>query len=199
MINPFKNKKGLGRGLSSLIGDSDLKKTSDKISISSIVPNKNQPRKLFEKDTLEELKIILPKSSPPAGAYAKAVILDGYAHLSGQGPRDNDGKPLTGQVPTDLSVDEAILAARNVGLYTLVALQDAIGSLDRVEQVVRTFGMVNAAPGFTEHPRVIDGFSNLFIDIFGEKGRGARSAVGMSSLPFNIPVEVEITIKILAE
>ena len=145
---------------------------------------------------LKELGIILPKSSPPAGAYAKAVILDGFAHLSGQGPRNSDGKPLTGQVPTDLSVDEAVLAARNVGLYTLVALQEAIGSLDRVEQVVRTFGMVNAAPGFMEHPRVIDGFSNLFIEVFGEKGRGARSAVGMSSLPFNIPVEVEITIKI---
>lgn len=145
---------------------------------------------------LRELGLILPNSSAPAGSYAKVVIIDGFAHLSGQGPRDGDGKPLTGQVPNDISVLDAILAARNVGLYTLSALREEIGSLDRVEQVVRTFGMVNASPGFSEHPRVIDGFSNLMIEVFGEAGRGARSAVGMSSLPFNIPVEVEITIKL---
>ena len=144
---------------------------------------------------LKDLGIVLPASSPPAGAYAKAVILNGFAHLSGQGPRNPDGSPLTGQVPTDRSVEEAA-AARNVGLYTLAALREAVGSLDRVEQVVRTFGMVNAAPGFGQHPTVIDGFSNLMIEVFGEAGRGARSAVGMSSLPFNISVEVEMTVKL---
>ncbi|MBH68896.1 MAG: hypothetical protein CMM58_11130 [Rhodospirillaceae bacterium] len=145
---------------------------------------------------IKELGIILPPSSAPAGSYAKVVVLDGFAHLSGQGPRDENGRPLGGQVPTDLSIDEAALAARNVGLYTLAALKEEIGLLSRVARVVRTFGMVNAAHGFTDHPKVIDGFSNLMIEVFGEAGRGARSAVGMSSLPFNIPVEVEMTVKL---
>lgn len=145
---------------------------------------------------LKDLGIELPDSSPPAGSYVKAVVLDGVAHLSGQGPRNADGTPMTGQVPTDRSIEEAVAAARSVGLYSLAALRDSIGSLDRVEQVIRTFGMVNAAPGFGRHPTVIDGFSNLMIEVFGEAGRGARSAVGMSSLPFNISVEVEMTVKL---
>ena len=145
---------------------------------------------------LKELNIILPESTAPAGSYAKVVILDGIAHLSGQGPRNPDGSPITGQVPSACSLEEAIAAARNVGLYSLSALQTELGSLDRVQQIIRTFGMVNSAPGFSEHPKVIDGFSNLMIDVFGEAGRGARSAVGMSSLPFNILVEVEMTAKL---
>ncbi|MDA1310492.1 MAG: RidA family protein [Proteobacteria bacterium] len=145
---------------------------------------------------LTDLGIVLPASSAPVGSYAKVVVLNGIAYLSGQGPRNPDGTPLSGQVPGDRSVEEAVTAARNVGLYALAALRDAIGSLDRVEQVVRTFGMVNSAPGFTQHPKVIDGFSDLMIEVFGEAGRGARSAVGMSSLPSNISVEVEMTVKL---
>ena len=145
---------------------------------------------------LQNLGIVLPKASPPAGSYAKVVLLDGFAHLAGQGPRDPDGRPVTGRVPTELTVEEAVAAARNVGLNSLAALREAIGSLDRVAQVVRTFGMVNAETGFTQHPKVIDGFSDLMIDVFGEAGRGARSAVGMGSLPFNIPVEVEMTVRL---
>jgi enamine deaminase RidA (YjgF/YER057c/UK114 family) len=145
---------------------------------------------------LKDLGIILPTSSPPAGSYAKLVILDGFAHLSGQGPRNPDGSPITGQVPTDRSIEEAVKAARNVGLQSLAVLREALGSLDRIAQVTRTFGMVNAVPGFTRHPTVIDGFSNLMIEVFGEAGRGARSAVGMGSLPFNISVEVEMTVRL---
>jgi enamine deaminase RidA (YjgF/YER057c/UK114 family) len=145
---------------------------------------------------LKDLGIVLPASSPPAGSYAKVVILDGFAHLSGQGPRNPDGSPITGQVPTDRSIEDAVEAARNVGLQALAVLREPLGSLDRVAQVVRTFGMVNAVPGFTRHPTVIDGFSNLMIEVFGEAGRGARSAVGMGSLPFNISVEVEMTVKL---
>lgn len=146
---------------------------------------------------LKELGIELPKASPPAGAYAKVLIVDGVAHLSGQGPRNPDGTPFSGRVPDVRSVEEAVEAARSCGLYALAALRDAIGSLDRVEQVVRTLGMVNAAPGFGEHPRVIDGFSKLMIEVFGETaGKGARSAVGMGSLPFDITVEVEMTVKL---
>ena len=146
---------------------------------------------------LKDLNIILPKSSAPAGSYSKVVILDGMAHLSGQGPRNSDGSAITGQVPSVCSLEDAIAAARNVGLYTLSALREELGSLDKVQQIIRTFGMVNSAPGFSEHPKVIDGFSNLMIEVFGEAGRGARSAVGMSSLPFNITVEVEMTAKLV--
>ena len=145
---------------------------------------------------LKELGIVLPASSPPAGSYSKVVILDGFAHLSGQGPREPDGTPITGQVPTERSVEDAVGAARNVGLQALAVLREALGSLDRVAQVTRTFGMVNAVPGFTQHPKVIDGYSNLMIEVFGEAGRGARSAVGMGSLPFNISVEVEMTVRL---
>jgi enamine deaminase RidA (YjgF/YER057c/UK114 family) len=145
---------------------------------------------------LKDLGIVLPAASAPAGSYAKVVILDGFAHLSGQGPRNPDGSPITGQVPTDRSVEDAVAAARNVGFQALAVLRESLGSLDRVAQVVRTFGMVNAVPGFTQHPKVIDGFSNLMIEVFGEAGRGARSAVGMGSLPFNISVEVEMTVKV---
>ena len=145
---------------------------------------------------LRDLGIILPPVSPPAGSYAKVVVLDGFAHLSGQGPRHADGAPITGRVPLDLTVEEAVAAARNVGLNALAALREAVGSLDRVSRVVRTFGMVNAEPGFTAHPKVIDGYSDLMIAVFGEAGRGARSAVGMGSLPFNIPVEVEMTVRL---
>ena len=145
---------------------------------------------------LKNLGIVLPVASAPAGSYTKVVMLDGFAHLSGQGPRNPDGSPMTGQVPTDRSVEEAVAAARNVGFQALAVLRESLGSLDRVAQVVRTFGMVNAVPGFTQHPKVIDGFSNLMIEIFGEAGRGARSAVGMGSLPFNISVEVEMTVKV---
>lgn len=146
---------------------------------------------------LKDLGIVLPDASPPAGAYAKVLILDGFAHLSGQGPRNPDGSPFTGRVPDVRSVEEAIEAARSCGLFALAALRDAVGSLDRVEQVVRTLGMVNAAPGFGEQPRVIDGYSKLMIDVFGEQaGKGARSAVGMSALPFDITVEVEMTVKL---
>ena len=145
---------------------------------------------------LRELNIVLPASSTPAGSYAKVIILDGLAHLSGQGPKNTDGSPVTGQVPSVCSLQDAIAAARNVGFFALAALREEIGSLDRVQQIIRTFGMVNAAPGFFEHPKVIDGFSDLMIEVFGEAGRGARSAVGMSSLPFNISVEVEMTVKL---
>jgi len=145
---------------------------------------------------LKDLGIVLPKVMAPAGSYVKVLVLDGFAHVSGQGPFDGDGKPITGQVPSERSFEDAVVAARAVGLQTLAVLREELGSLDRVSQVVRTFGMVNAAPGFTRHPTVIDGFSNFMIEVFGEAGRGARSAVGMSSLPFNISVEVEMTARL---
>ena len=140
---------------------------------------------------MAELAITLPAPPQPVGAYVGAVVTGNLVFIAGHGPRRPDGSSQTGKVPTEMSVEEAVEAARLCGLNILSSLRAAIGDLDRVERFVKVLGMVNAAPDFKHHPRVIDGFSTLMIDIFGEPGRCARSAVGMSSLPFQIPVEIE--------
>ena len=116
-------------------------------------------------------------------------------YLSGEGPRLPNGV-ISGKVGEDLSVEEGQEAARLVGLNMLTTLRNHIGDLDRVKQVVKVFGMVNALPNFKQHPSVINGFSDLMVEVFGDKGRGARSAVGMSSLPFQIACEVEMIVEI---
>ena len=148
---------------------------------------------------LDELGIILPEAGSPLGTYVPVRIAGGFAHVSGQGPVRPDGNGLvTGRVPSERTVAEAAEAARFCGLQALAQLRRALGSLDRVECVVRTLGMVNAEPDFGEHPRVINGFADLMVEVFGEEaGRGARSAVGMGSLPNGITVEVETTVKLM--
>ena len=143
---------------------------------------------------LAELAIALPAPPKPVGAYVGAVVAGNLVFIAGHGPRRPDGGHLTGKVPTEVSVEEAVEAARLCGLNILSSLRAAIGDLDRVERFVKVLGMVNAAPDFEHHPKVIDGFSMLMIEIFGEPARCARSAVGMSSLPFQIPVEIEAVI-----
>ena len=142
---------------------------------------------------LKERGIVLP-APPPAGNCVGAVIAGNLAFVAGHGPRRADGGYVTGKVGAEVSVEEAVEAARLVGLNLLSSLQAAIGTLDRVERFVKVLGMVNAAPDFEAHPAVIDGFSNLMVEIFGKPGRCARSAVGMGSLPFGIPVEIEAVI-----
>ena len=148
---------------------------------------------------LKELGIELPAPANPAGTYVRARSVDGYVYVSGQGPRRADGSAITGKVPSERTVEEAVEAARLCGLACLAAIREAAGSLDRVECVVRSFGMVNADPDFQQHPKVIDGFANLMVEVFGEDGKGARSAVGMGSLPFGITTEVETTVKLKAD
>jgi enamine deaminase RidA (YjgF/YER057c/UK114 family) len=113
-------------------------------------------------------------------------------YLSGQGPRDPQGKPIPGKVPTEVSVEVAYQHARLVGLGLLAVARDALGSLDRIEAVVKLLGLVNATPDFGEHPKVINGCSDLFVEVLGERGRHARSAMGMGSLPNRISVEIEV-------
>jgi enamine deaminase RidA (YjgF/YER057c/UK114 family) len=108
----------------------------------------------------------------------------------------SDGSVIEGRVGEAVSVEDARAAARLTGLNLLAAMREALGSLDRVEVVVKLLGMVNAVPGFRDHPRVIDGCSDLFVDVFGEAGLHARSAVGMGSLPMNIPVEIEAVVAV---
>ena len=146
---------------------------------------------------VKELGIELPMPPTPVGSYVGAVRTGNMIYISGQGPRKPDNSSLTGKVGADVSIEEAQAAARLVGLNALATLRAEIGSLDQVKRVVKVFGMVNATADFCEHPKVINGFSDLMFEIFGEAGRHARSAVGMSSLPFQIPVEVEMIVELV--
>jgi len=139
---------------------------------------------------LEQHGIVLPDAPPPVGNYVPAVVHNGILYLSGQGPLLESGKFALGMVGREFTTDEAYKHARRTGLVLLSVARQALGSLDRVERVLSVFGMVNAVPGFTEQPQVINGCSDLFVEVFGEAGRHARAAVGMRSLPINISVEI---------
>ncbi len=142
---------------------------------------------------LRDLKLTLPKVSPPKGAtLVPAVRVGDLIFLSGQGPRKDDGGAWVGRLGLDTDIKQGQAAARQIGLQMLATLRDELGSLDKVQRVVKTLGMVNATADFKQHPQVINGFSDLMVEVFGEEaGKGARSAVGMASLPGGIPVEVE--------
>lgn len=138
------------------------------------------------------LDLHLPPSPPKGGVYNPLVIVANIAYLSGHGPYLPDGGYLLGKVGSDLTLDDGRQAARQTGLAILATLRTQLGSLDRIKRVVKLLGMVNASPDFGEHPQVINGCSELFAEVFGpEAGIGARSAVGMGSLPGNIAVEIE--------
>lgn len=141
---------------------------------------------------LQELGYTLPPVPKPGGIYVPVVIIDSMAWVSGHGPLLPDGSLICGRVGESMTEEQGCAAARQVGLTMLATLQQQLGSLERIRRVVKVLGMVNAAPTFTRHPQVINGFSQLMVDLLGdENGRGARSAVGMGSLPGGIAVEVE--------
>lgn len=140
---------------------------------------------------LAELGLVLPGIPKPVANYVPYVRIGSMVYLSGQGPRRPEGGMHTGKVGGNVSAEEAYQHARIVGLQLLAALHEAAGGLDRVARMVKLLGMVNAVPEFGQHPRVINGCSDLFVEVLGERGRHARSAVGMGSLPENITVEIE--------
>ena len=141
---------------------------------------------------LAELQLLLPPAPKPVAVYKTMVIVDRLAYVSGHGPLREDRTLITGVVGRDLSLDQGRAAARQVGLAILATLREQLGRLDRVKRLVKVLGMVNSAPDFYDHPKVINGCSELFAEIWGEEnGIGARSAVGMGPLPGNIAVEVE--------
>ena len=145
---------------------------------------------------LKELGIVLPETPAPMANYVPYVRTGKLVYLSGQGPRRPEGGLYTGKVGLEVSTDEAYRHARQVGIGLLATLREAAGSLDKVKRVVKLLGMVNAGPNFAEQPRVINGCSDLFVEVFGEKGKHARSAVGMGSLPGNITVEIEAIVEL---
>lgn len=140
---------------------------------------------------LAELGIILPSAPRPVANYVPFVIEGDYLYLSGQGPREADGTLRTGKVGAEIGIDQAYDDARLTGVNLLAVIQEALGDLGRVRRVIKLLGMVNAVPDFGDHPKVINGCSDLLVDVFGDAGRHARSAVGFGSLPNNITVEIE--------
>jgi enamine deaminase RidA (YjgF/YER057c/UK114 family) len=148
-------------------------------------------------ERLTSLGLELPPPPKPAGVYQRVVIVGSMAYVSGHGPLKSDGTLITGRVGADLDQQAGYQAARQTGLAILASLRAKLGNLDRVRRVVKTLGMVNCTPAFQQHPAVINGFSELFAEVFGpEHGVGARSAVGMGSLPGNIAVEVEVIVEL---
>jgi enamine deaminase RidA (YjgF/YER057c/UK114 family) len=147
-------------------------------------------------DRLRLLGISLPAVPTPVANYVPFVRTGNLLYLSGQGPRDAEGQFIRGVVGKDVSVDEAYQHARLVGLQLLAVAKGALGSLDHVSRIVKLLGMVNAIPGFGQHPQVINGCSDLFVQVFGDAGRHARSAVGMGSLPVNLTVEIEAIMEV---
>ncbi len=141
---------------------------------------------------LHELALVLPPPPRPAAVYRPLLLSGSLAYVSGHGPYGSDGSLITGVVGRDLNLEEGKAAARQVGLAILATLRDQLGSLNRVTRVIKLLGMVNSAPDFYDHPKVINGCSELFAEVFGaDAGVGTRSAVGMGPLPGNIAVEIE--------
>ena len=145
-------------------------------------------------DNLKQKSIVLPPPVAPVANYVPAVRVGNLLFLSGAGP---DQSTPRGKVGKDLSLEQGYQAARATGLNLLATTRATLGSLDRVKRIVKVLGMVNSAPGFTDQPKVINGFSDLMVEVFGEAiGKHARSAVGMAELPFNIPVEIEMILEV---
>lgn len=145
---------------------------------------------------LKELGIELFKPSAPVANYVKATRTGNLVYLAGHGPAKADGTNITGKVGKDLTLEQGYAAARQTGIALLSTLKSEIGDLSKVKRIVKVLGMVNCTDTFTDQSKVINGFSDLMVEVFGEKGKHARSAVGMYMLPSNIAVEIEIIVEV---
>ena len=142
-------------------------------------------------ETIKKLGLVFPPSPKPLGVYRPTLVVDHFLYVSGHGPVNNDGSLIKGKVGADLDREEGKAAARQVGLTMLSTIINNYGDIDNIKRIIKVLGMVNATPDFKWHPYVINGFSELMVEVFGEEmGIGVRSAVGMS-LPQNIAVEIE--------
>lgn len=154
---------------------------------------------LSPEQRLEELGLVLPPPPQPLGVYKPCLVDGSYVYVSGHGTVQADGSFIVGRVGYNMDKEVAKLAARQVGLAILATLRQHLGSLDRVERVIKVLGMVAAEPHFEEHPFVINGCSELFAQVWGpDQGVGVRSAIGVGSLPGNIPVEIEALFRLRA-
>jgi len=144
---------------------------------------------------LADLGITLSEPSPPVANYVNITQAGNILFLAGKGPSKPEGGYITGKLGQDLTVEEGYAAARLVGVAQLSVLKQHLGDLNKVKRLLKVKGMVNATPDFTNHPEVINGFSDMMVEVFGEKGKHARAAVGMGSLPRNIAVEIEVVVE----
>ncbi|MEW5976473.1 MAG: RidA family protein [Acidobacteriota bacterium] len=145
---------------------------------------------------LKQMNIKLPEPAKPVANYVSAVRTGNLVFLAGAGPRKEDGSYMTGRLGEDLKIEQGYEAARLTGINQLAALKAEIGNLNRVKRIVKVLGMVNSTPSFTDQPKVINGFSDLMVEIFGPRGKHARAAVGMAALPMNIAVEIEMIVEV---
>jgi enamine deaminase RidA (YjgF/YER057c/UK114 family) len=149
-------------------------------------------------DRLKEMGIALPPAVTPVANYVPAVRTGNLVFLSGHGPFKEDGSLITGKVGSDLTAEQGYEAARRVAIGLLGSLKAIIGDLDKVRRVVKLLGLVNCKPDFTDQPKIINGASDLLVEVFGDKGKHARSAVGTNALPVNIAVEIEMIVEVEA-
>jgi enamine deaminase RidA (YjgF/YER057c/UK114 family) len=147
-------------------------------------------------DKLKTLGIILPEVKAPVANYVNAVRVGNLLYLSGKGPSLPDGKYITGKLGKDITIEQAYEAARLTAVMQIAVLKKELGDLSKVKRIVKVLGMVNCSDSFIDQPKVVNGFSDLMVAVFGEKGKHARSAVGMSALPFGMVVEVELIVEI---
>ena len=145
---------------------------------------------------IEELGLQLPTPATPVANYVSAVRTGNLVFLSGHGPVREDGSQITGKLGSDLSVEEGYEAAKRVAIGLLGSLKGLIGDLDNVTRIIKLLGMVNCDSTFKDQPQVINGASDFLVEVFGDKGKHARSAVGMNSLPFDIAVEIEMIVEV---
>ena len=148
---------------------------------------------------LAELGIELPEVSPPVANYVNAVRTGNLLFLAGKGPNKPEGGYVTGKLGADLSIEEGYEAAKLTGIAQLAVLKAELGNLNKVKRIVKVLGMVNSAPDFTEQPAVVNGYSDLMVEVFGDRGKHARAAVGMGALPTNIAIEVEMIVEVYEE
>lgn len=153
-------------------------------------------KKIDFKTKLDSLEINLPQVSPPVANYVNITQTGKTLYLAGKGPRKNDGTYIKGVLGEDLTLEQGYEAARLVGINQLAVLKDYLGDLNKVKRILKVTGMVRAIPNFENQPEVINGYSDLMVEVFGEKGKHARAAIGMGSLPRGIAVEVDMIVEI---
>ena len=166
------------------------------VVITLVQLNSTAQTKTDPEEKLKQLGIVLKKPPTPVANYVPAVQVGKLVFLSGQGPLQDNGELMKGKVGDNITLEQAQVAARLTGIRLLEALKGQIGDLNKVKRIVKVLGMVNATPYFDQQPKVINGFSDFMVEVFGANGKHARSAIGVGSLPSNIPVEIEMIVEL---
>jgi len=169
------------------------------VPLNRAISIQNIPEGYDPEQNLDKLGIKLHGLSTPKANYVHAVRTGNLIFLAGKGPSNEKGESIKGKLGRDLDIEEGYAASRLVGVRQLSVLKAELGNLNRVKRIVKVKGMVNAIPEFTDHPKVINGYSDLMVEVFGDRGKHARAAVGMGSLPSNIAVEIEMVVEVFED